>query len=138
MKATLLKACRVYPDCSAMDKKLHMMTSNAAEQVRTQKSQAAFLVQIAGRTPPKTLHCLSMRLTAEYFALKPEERELPNQQKFHNPDLYCYAFSDNVLACAVVVNSTISSALVCCLIQISFTFALTYVTFSVKNAANHN
>ncbi|KAM7496050.1 hypothetical protein LguiA_020464 [Lonicera macranthoides] len=112
MKTTLLKACRVYPDCSAMDKKLHMMTSNAAEQVRTQKSQAAFLVQIAGRTPPKTLHCLSMRLTAEYFALKPEERELPNQQKFHDPDLYCYAFSDNVLVCAVVVDSTISSALI--------------------------
>lgn len=119
MKATLLKASRVYPDCSAMDKKLRTMTSNAEEQVRTQKSQAAFLVRIAGRTTPKALHCLSMRLTAEYFALKPEERELPNQQKFNNPDLYHYAvFSDNVLACAVVVDSTISSALVNCLVFI--------------------
>lgn len=52
-----------------------------------------------------------MRLTAEYFSLKPEERELSNENKIHLPDLYHYAaFSDDVLACAVVVNSTNSTA----------------------------
>jgi alpha-1,4-galacturonosyltransferase len=52
-----------------------------------------------------------MRLTAEYFSLRPEERKLPNENKIHHPDLYHYAvFSDNVLACAVVVNSTVSTA----------------------------
>ncbi|KAE8704024.1 RNA splicing protein mrs2 [Hibiscus syriacus] len=73
--------------------------------------EEAYLVQLAARTTPKGLHCLSMQLTAEYFSLQPEERRFPNQKKLNDPDLYLYAvFSDNVLACAVVINSTISSA----------------------------
>ncbi|KAF8388173.1 hypothetical protein HHK36_026839 [Tetracentron sinense] len=109
MEASLSKASRIYTDCSAMATKLRAMTYNAEEQVRTQKNQVAYLAQLASRTTPKGLHCLSMRLTADYFALQPEERELPNQHKLRDPDLYHHAvFSDNVLACAVVVNSTIS------------------------------
>ncbi|KAI5589776.1 hypothetical protein POPTR_005G218900v4 [Populus trichocarpa] len=112
LEVTLSKASRVFPDCSAMALKLRAMTYNAEEQVRAQKNQATYLVQLSGRTTPKGLHCLSMRLTAEYFALSPEERQLPNQQRVHDADLYHYAvFSDNVLACAVVVNSTVSSAM---------------------------
>ncbi|KAM4075579.1 hypothetical protein ACB094_10G180400 [Castanea mollissima] len=111
MEATLSKASLVYPDCPAMVSKLRAMTQNTEELVRAQKNQAAYLVRLAGRTTPKGLHCLSMQLTAEYFALQPEERQLPNQQKLQDVDLYHYAvFSDNVLACAVVVNSTISAA----------------------------
>uniref|UniRef100_A0A6N2LC02 Hexosyltransferase n=1 Tax=Salix viminalis TaxID=40686 RepID=A0A6N2LC02_SALVM len=112
LEVTLSKASHVFPDCSAMALKLRAMTYNAEEQVRAQKNQASYLVQLSGRTTPKGLHCLSMRLTAEYFALSPEERQLPNQQRVHDADLYHYAvFSDNVLACAVVVNSTVSSAM---------------------------
>ncbi|KAJ6773780.1 GALACTURONOSYLTRANSFERASE 4-RELATED [Salix purpurea] len=115
LEVTLSKASHVFPDCSAMALKLRAMTYNAEEQVRAQKNQASYLVQLSGRTTPKGLHCLSMRLTAEYFALSPEERQLPNQQRVHDADLYHYAvFSDNVLACAVVVNSTVSSAMVNC------------------------
>ncbi|GAV72145.1 Glyco_transf_8 domain-containing protein [Cephalotus follicularis] len=109
MEASLIKASHVYPDCSAMASKLRAMTYNAEEQLRVQKNQADYLVQLAGRTTPKGLHCLSMRLTAEYFALQSDERQLLNQQKLNDPDLHHYAvFSDNVLACAVVVNSTVS------------------------------
>ncbi|CAK7346475.1 unnamed protein product [Dovyalis caffra] len=112
LEVTLSKASHVFPDCSAMASKLRAMTYNAEEQVRAQKNQATYLVQLAGRTTPKGLHCLSMRLTAEYFALPPDERQLPNQQRVQDPDLYHYAvFSDNVLACAVVVNSTVSAAM---------------------------
>ncbi|KAI8522995.1 hypothetical protein RHMOL_Rhmol13G0040200 [Rhododendron molle] len=111
MEATLTKASHVYTDCPAMVTKLRAMTYNLEEQARAQKSQVQFLLQLAGRTTPKGLHCLSMRLTAEYFALQPEEWQFPNQQKLHDPDLYHFAvFSDNVLACAVVVNSTISTS----------------------------
>ncbi|KAL3531271.1 hypothetical protein ACH5RR_010593 [Cinchona calisaya] len=111
LEVSLLKASHLYPDCSAMVKKLRAMTHIAEEQVLAQKNQTTFLVQLAGRTTPKGLHCLSMRLTAEYFSLQPVERELPNQHKVLDPQLFHFAvFSDNVLACAVVVNSTVSAA----------------------------
>ncbi|PIN25807.1 Polygalacturonate 4-alpha-galacturonosyltransferase [Handroanthus impetiginosus] len=111
MESTLLKASRIYPDCAAMIKKLRSMTYNAEEQVRIQRNQESFLRALGGRTIPKGLHCLSMKLTAEYFALEPDKRELPYKNKLQNPHLYHVAiFSDNVLACSVVVNSTILTA----------------------------
>ncbi|XP_058086631.1 probable galacturonosyltransferase 6 [Magnolia sinica] len=112
MEVALSKASRVFSDCSPVAMKLRAMTKNAQEQLQAQKSQAAYLNQLAARTFPKGLHCLSMLLTADYYSLQPEERELPNRQKFQQPGLYHYAvFSDNVLACAVVVNSTISTSM---------------------------
>lgn len=113
MEVSLSKASRIYPDCSAMATKLRAMTYNTEEQIRTQKDQATYLLHLAARTTPKGLHCLTMRLTAEYFSLRPEERKFDNQQKVHDQHFHHYAiFSNNVLACAVVVNSTVSSALV--------------------------
>lgn len=115
MEVSLSKAGHVFPHCSSMATKLRAMTYNAEEQVRAQKNQTTFLIKLAARTTPKALHCLSMQLTAQFFALPPEERQFPNQQKLHDADLHHYAvFSDNVLACAVVVNSTVSSAKVKC------------------------
>ncbi|KAL0371228.1 UNVERIFIED_CONTAM: putative galacturonosyltransferase 6 [Sesamum angustifolium] len=112
MESTLFKARRIFPDCAAMIKKLRAMTYNAEEQVRSNRNQETFLRGLGGRTMPRGLHCLSMRLTAEYFALEPEERELSDKHKLQDPHLYHFAvFSDNVLACSVVVNSTISSAM---------------------------
>lgn len=130
MSATLSKASRLFPDCSAMVKKLRAMTYNAEEQLRAQKNQASFLENLAGRTTPKGLHCLSMRLTTEYFALQTEEQKLPNQHKFQNPDLHHFAvFSDNVLACSAVVNSTVSTARVS--ISLIFLFlALNFLFFN--------
>lgn len=111
MESTLSKASRLYPDCAAMIKRLRAMTYNAEEQVRLQRNQESFLKALGGRTIPKGLHCLSMRLTAEYFALEPEERVLPYKNNLLDPHLLHLAvFSDNVLACAVVVNSTVSTA----------------------------
>lgn len=111
MESSLVKAGHAFPDCLAMASKLRAMTENAEEQVLMQKKQASYLLNLAARTTPKGFHCLSMRLTSEYFALQPLERQLLEQQKLQDTKLYHYAvFSDNVLACAVVVNSTISSA----------------------------
>ncbi|KAI7727512.1 hypothetical protein M8C21_003816 [Ambrosia artemisiifolia] len=111
MENSLQKSARIYPDCCSMVKKLRAMADNAEELVRVQKEQESFLVQLAGRTTPKGLHCLSMRLTAEYFALNPEERKLPSNPDVHDSNLYHFVvFSDNVLACSVVVDSTVSSA----------------------------
>ncbi|KAK4482310.1 hypothetical protein RD792_009463 [Penstemon davidsonii] len=111
MESILSKASSIYPDCAAMVKKLSAMTYTAEEQVRSQRNQETFLRKLGARTIPKGLHCLSMRLTAEYFALKPKERELPNKHKLRWHDHYHFAvFSDNILACSVVVNSTVSTA----------------------------
>ncbi|XP_068635568.1 probable galacturonosyltransferase 6 [Aristolochia californica] len=112
MDATLSKAGRVYSNCSPMSSKLRAMTANTEELLRAQRNQVDYLVRLAGRTISKGLHCLSMRLTDEYFSLPPEEREFPNREKLQQLDLYHYAvFSDNVLACAVVISSTLSSSL---------------------------
>ncbi|KAK4374832.1 hypothetical protein RND71_005509 [Anisodus tanguticus] len=106
-----LSRSKLFPECSSVVKKLRAMTYNAEEQLRSKKNQASFLVNLVGRTTPKGLHCLSMRLTTEYFALQPEEQKLPNQHKLQNPDLYHFVvFSDNVLACSAVVNSAVSTA----------------------------
>ncbi|KAK1311262.1 putative galacturonosyltransferase 6 [Acorus calamus] len=112
MKATLAKASKVYPDCSAMSTKLRAMAYNSEEQLRSQMNEVSFLTQLAARAFPKGLHCLSMRLTSEYFSLQPEEQALPNRHKVQQPDLYHYAiFSDNILACQVVVNSTVITSM---------------------------
>ncbi|KAG0462493.1 hypothetical protein HPP92_020969 [Vanilla planifolia] len=112
MESTLYKAKKAYPDCSAFASKLRATSLAKEAQVRAEKKQVSYLIQLVARTFPKGLHCLSMRLTTEYFALTAEKRELPNRQKFQKNDLYHYSiFSDNILACAVVVNSTISNSL---------------------------
>ncbi|KAL9227558.1 hypothetical protein vseg_003235 [Gypsophila vaccaria] len=112
MESTLSKASHIYPDCSNMVNKLRAMTHNAEDQVQSQMTQTTFLNELAGRTTPKGLHCLSMRLTTEYFTLQPEKQKFPNQQNIHGKKLFHFVvFSDNVLAAAVVVNSTVSNAL---------------------------
>ncbi|CAO2826535.1 unnamed protein product [Amaranthus hypochondriacus] len=112
MENTLSKASRAYPDCLNMANKLRAMTHSAEEQVLSQRKHTSFLTELAGRTTPKGLHCLSMRLTTEYFMLQSEQQTLPSQQNVYNPGLLHYVtFSDNVLAAAVLINSTVSNAM---------------------------
>ncbi|XP_020099805.1 probable galacturonosyltransferase 6 [Ananas comosus] len=111
MGSTLSKAHRAYPDCPSMASKLRAMTYSTEEQLRAQQSEASYLMQVNARTLPKGLHCLSMQLTSEYFSLESKEMEFPNRDRVRQPHLYHYAiFSDNVLACAVVVSSTVSAS----------------------------
>ncbi|KAL9677398.1 hypothetical protein QQ045_005627 [Rhodiola kirilowii] len=111
MEGTLQKASHVFTDCPALVTKLRAMTHSAEEQVQAHSKQATHLVNLAGRTTPKGFHCLTMRLTSEYFALQPEKRDALDRKELSNPDSYHYAiFSDNVLACAVVVNSSVSAS----------------------------
>ncbi|RLM57952.1 hypothetical protein C2845_PM18G10300 [Panicum miliaceum] len=111
MEQTLSKAQRTYPRCSQMTSKLRAMTHNSEELVRAHQSESSFLEQVAVRTLPKGHHCLAMRLTTEYFSLDPKEREFPKRDNRQLDGYYHYAiFSDNVLASAVVVNSTIAAS----------------------------
>ncbi|KAK7292551.1 hypothetical protein RJT34_15402 [Clitoria ternatea] len=107
----LSKAREQLYDCKLVTGKLRAMLQTADEQVRSLKKQSTFLSQLAAKTIPNGIHCLSMRLTIDYYLLPPEKRKFPGSENLGNPSLYHYAlFSDNVLAASVVVNSTITNA----------------------------
>ncbi|KAK7387647.1 hypothetical protein VNO78_22434 [Psophocarpus tetragonolobus] len=111
MEQTLIKARQIQNDCAAAVKKLRAMLHSTEEQLRVHKKQTLFLTQLTAKTLPKGLHCLPLRLTTEYYGLNTSQQEFPNQQKLEDPRLYHYAiFSDNILATAVVVNSTVTHA----------------------------
>ncbi|XP_008794738.2 probable galacturonosyltransferase 4 isoform X2 [Phoenix dactylifera] len=111
MEQTLAKGKQIQDDCAAVIKKLRAMLHSMEEQLRVNKKQAVFLTQLAAKTLPKGLHCLPLRLSTEYYALDPSQQQFPNQEKLEDPNLHHYAlFSDNILAAAVVVNSTVSNA----------------------------
>ncbi|RWW08998.1 hypothetical protein GW17_00027535 [Ensete ventricosum] len=88
MEVTLSKARKAYPDCSAVASKLHAQLYNAEEQLRAQQHQTSYLTHLTARTFPRGLHCLSMRLTTEYFALQPEQRKAEMAKRgFASPTL---------------------------------------------------
>ncbi|KAM0935171.1 putative polygalacturonate 4-alpha-galacturonosyltransferase [Dioscorea sansibarensis] len=98
-------------ECKAVTRDLRSMLQSADEQVRGLKKQSTFLSQLVAKTIPNGIHCLSMRLSIDYYLLPPEKRKFPRSENLENPNLYHYAlFSDNVLAASVVVNSTIMNA----------------------------
>ncbi|CAI0470550.1 unnamed protein product, partial [Linum tenue] len=111
MGQVLSKSREQLYDCKIVTGKLRAMLQTADEQVRSLKKQSTFLSQLAAKTVPNGIHCLSMRLTIDYYLLPLEKRKFPHSENLENPSLYHYAlFSDNVLAASVVVNSTIVNA----------------------------
>ncbi|CAH9064571.1 unnamed protein product [Cuscuta epithymum] len=109
MEQTLAKAKQIHDDCTDFVKKLRAMLHTTEEQLRVQKKQALFLTHLSAKTLPKGLHCLPLRLSTEYFKLNSSQRNFPNEENLENVKFYHYAiFSDNILAAAVVVNSTVS------------------------------
>lgn len=111
MEQTLVKGKQIQDDCAAVVKKLRAMLHSTEEQLRVHKKQTLFLTHLTAKTLPKGLHCLPLRLSTEYFMMNSSQRQFPNQEKLEDSRLYHYAiFSDNVLAAAVVVNSTLSHA----------------------------
>ncbi|CAH1423692.1 unnamed protein product [Lactuca virosa] len=111
MEQTLAKGKQIQDDCTAVVKKLRAIIHSTEEQLRVHKKQALFLTHLTAKTVPKGLHCLPLRLSTEYYSLDSSAQQFPNQEKLHHPNLFHYAlFSDNVLATAVVVNSTVSNA----------------------------
>ncbi|XP_031266872.1 probable galacturonosyltransferase 4 isoform X1 [Pistacia vera] len=111
MEQSLAKGKQIQDDCAVVVKKLRAMLHSTEEQLRVHKKQALFLTQLTAKTLPKGLHCLPLRLTTEYYTLNSSQQQFPNQGKLEDPRLFHYAlFSDNVLAAAVVVNSTITNA----------------------------
>ncbi|KAL1190181.1 putative galacturonosyltransferase 3 [Cardamine amara subsp. amara] len=99
-------------DCHELAKKFRAMLQSTERSVDGLKKKGTFLIQLAAKTFPKPLHCLSLQLAADYFSLGFHEedavKEDVSRKNFEDPSLYHYAiFSDNVLATSVVVNSTV-------------------------------
>ncbi|RZC65968.1 hypothetical protein C5167_009651 [Papaver somniferum] len=111
MEQVLATGKQIQDDCAAVIKKLRAILHSTEEQLRVHKKQTMFLTQLAAKTLPKGLHCVPLRLSTEYYSLNSDQQQFPNQEKLEDPSLFHYAlFSDNILAAAVVVNSTVSHA----------------------------
>ncbi|KAI3921730.1 hypothetical protein MKX01_005419 [Papaver californicum] len=111
MEQVLARGKQIQDDCAAVIKKLRAILHSTEEQLRVHKKQTMFLTQLAAKTLPKGLHCLPLRLSTEYYSLNSDHQQFPNQENLEDPSLFHYAlFSDNILAAAVVVNSTVSHA----------------------------
>lgn len=111
MGGILASAKEKLHDCVVLARKLRAMIQLTEDNVNALKKESAFLIQLAAKTIPKPLHCLSQLLTANYFLPGRANKGVDMKEKLEDPSLYHYAiFSDNVLATAVVVNSTIVHA----------------------------
>ncbi|KAK2392192.1 putative galacturonosyltransferase 3 [Trifolium repens] len=101
---------RLY-DCILVARKLRAMLQSTENRVNIQKKRSAFLIQLAAKTLPRPLHCLSLQLAGDYYLKGYHKKGNLRNEKIDNPSLYHYAiFSDNVLAASVVVNSTVLNA----------------------------
>ncbi|KAH7416447.1 hypothetical protein KP509_14G091900 [Ceratopteris richardii] len=111
MGQTLSIARRYLYDCKAVARRLRAMVQAADDQADALTRQSTVLRQLLAKTTPKGLHCLSMLLTSEFLSLSEDQKIHVNLKNLEDPSLYHYAlFSDNVIAAAVVVNSTIQNA----------------------------
>ncbi|XP_031261933.1 probable galacturonosyltransferase 7 [Pistacia vera] len=108
MEAAIVKAKSFPVDCNNVDKKLRQIFDLTEDEANFHMKQSAFLYQLAVQTMPKSLHCLSMKLTVEYFKSTSLDMEPSQANKYSDPLLHHYViFSNNVLASSVVINSTV-------------------------------
>ncbi|XP_071738391.1 probable galacturonosyltransferase 7 isoform X2 [Rutidosis leptorrhynchoides] len=110
METVITKAKSATVDCNNVDKKLRQLVDLTEDEANFHMKQSAFLYQVAVQTTPKSLHCLSMRLTVEYFKTSPVDANNQSEDLL-NPELHHFVmFSNNVLASSVVINSTVMNS----------------------------
>ena len=101
-------------DCPNINKKLRQILDLTEDEAHFHMKQSVFLYHLGVQTIPKSLHCLSMRLTVEYFKSQQVDIDL-NSHKFNSPSFRHYViFSRNILASSVAINSTVMNSEVLC------------------------
>ncbi|CAL5071127.1 unnamed protein product [Urochloa decumbens] len=102
------KSCTV--DCKNVDRKLRQILDMTEDEAHFHMKQSAFLYNLGAQTLPKSHHCLSMRLTLEYFKSSSLDSDDSPSGKFNSPKYRHYVIlSRNILAASVVINSTVSN-----------------------------
>ncbi|KAF1897556.1 hypothetical protein Lal_00036998 [Lupinus albus] len=110
MEVAIARAKSVPLDCNNVDKKLRQIFDLTEDEADFHMKQSAFLYKLNVQTMPKSLHCMSLKLTVEYFKSSHYE-EKAAVEKFKDSSLHHYViFSNNVLAASVVINSTVMHA----------------------------
>ncbi|TVU01169.1 hypothetical protein EJB05_53382 [Eragrostis curvula] len=103
------KSCTV--DCKNVDRKLRQILDMTEDEAHFHMTQSAFLYNLGAQTLPKSHHCLSMRLTLEYFKSYLSDSDGSFSRKLNSPKYRHYVIlSKNVLAASLVINSTVSSS----------------------------
>ncbi|KAH0466314.1 hypothetical protein IEQ34_006417 [Dendrobium chrysotoxum] len=112
MEETVAKANGCTVECSNVERKLRQIFDLTVDETHFHMKQSAFLYHLGVQTMPKSLHCLSMRLTVEYFRERPLDVDTSHAYKFNDPRLRHYViFSQDVLAVSVTINSTVTSSM---------------------------
>ncbi|THU58720.1 hypothetical protein C4D60_Mb03t17400 [Musa balbisiana] len=101
-------------DISTMITTLKSHSLALEERANAATVQSAEFGKLAAEAMPKSLHCLNIKLTEEWFR-NPSYRQLSEEGRnlpllVDNNLYHLCIFSDNVLATSVVVNSTASNA----------------------------
>uniref|UniRef100_A0A0D9WHW7 Hexosyltransferase n=1 Tax=Leersia perrieri TaxID=77586 RepID=A0A0D9WHW7_9ORYZ len=107
MEKTISAAKSCLIECTNFEKKLRQLLDMTEDEAHFHARQGAYLYRLGVQTLPKSLHCLSMRLTVDYFKSF-ADMESSNVQKLENPVLRHHViFSTNLLASSMTVNSTV-------------------------------
>uniref|UniRef100_A0A0A9DFZ6 Glycosyltransferase QUASIMODO1, putative n=1 Tax=Arundo donax TaxID=35708 RepID=A0A0A9DFZ6_ARUDO len=111
MEQTLVKVRKIHDSCSGAMNRLRTALHSTEQQLQSHRRQINYLAQIAAKSLPRGLHCLTLQLTNKFYSTNSKNKNFPYAEKLEDPRLYHYAlFSDNVLAASVIVNSTLVHA----------------------------
>lgn len=110
----IYKAQGLHYDISTTITTLKKHVEALEERAVAAVAQSAEFGRLATEAMPKDLHCMSVRLTEEWFedtSLEKLAEEQKNSPRLVDNNLYHFCvFSDNVMSTSVLVNSTVSNA----------------------------
>ncbi|KAH7576871.1 hypothetical protein JRO89_XS01G0168100 [Xanthoceras sorbifolium] len=111
MALLLFQAQQFHYDSATMIMRLKAKIQALEEQMSSVSEKSSKYGQIAAEEVPKSLYCLGVRLTTEWFGNLNLQRKLKERKQMEvalkDNSLYHFCvFSDNILATSVVVNST--------------------------------